>query len=88
MLYIIIGGIILFLIFARFGTEGIGCFLFLILAFVLWRIGLLPFLIRMLGSILRWIVQRIVILYYKIFGEEEGTTYFIQFIQQIGEVVT
>jgi hypothetical protein len=74
MLYII-GGIILFLIFARFGSDGIGCFFFLVLTFLLWRIGILPFIFRIIARIFQWIAVRVVYYYHKFFGEEEVVSY-------------
>lgn len=75
LLYII-GGIILFFIFARLGSGGIGCFFLLILAFVLWRIGVLSFILRIVWKVAEWIIVRIAAYYYKFFGAEESALYF------------
>lgn len=75
MLYII-GGIILFIILAVIGGEGgIGCFFFLLITFVLWRIGILGFIINIVLRVLRWIGVRLVYYYEKFFGADEGVAY-------------
>ncbi|MCU7756674.1 hypothetical protein PDQ36_30635 [Bacillus cereus] len=76
MLYIICG-IILFLIFARFGSEGIGCFFFLVISFLLWRIGGLSIIIRIILKIGGWILARIAYYYYKFFGDDASTGFIL-----------
>ncbi|KHF31916.1 hypothetical protein CM49_05840 [Paenibacillus sp. P1XP2] len=71
MLYIICG-IILLLILARFGKEGIGCFFLIVLAAILWRLGVLSFITGFLGRIFRWIFVRIIYYYDKLFGGDES----------------
>lgn len=71
MLYIICG-IILLLILARFGKEGVGCFFFIILMGILWRLGVLSLITGFLGSIFRWILVRIIYYYDKFFGGDDS----------------
>lgn len=73
MLYVIIGIIILAIVLRLTGPMGCGCFVFLVGGgFILWRIGLLGFVIRMISGFLRWLIRKIVYYYYKFFGEESS----------------
>lgn len=75
MFYIIVG-LVLLIIFAIFGgMEGIGCFFFLLIGLILWRIGLLGFVVSTVIKVVRWIILRIFIYYQKYFGTEEGALY-------------
>ena len=73
MLYVIIGIIILAIVLGLTGPMGCGCFVFLVGGgFILWRIGLLGFVIRMISGFVRWLIRKIVYYYYKFFGEESS----------------
>jgi len=75
-LFYIIIGLVLLILFAIFGgLEGIGCFFFLLIGLILWRIGLLGFVISTIIKVARWIIVRIFIYYQKYFGTEEGAFY-------------
>jgi hypothetical protein len=74
MLYIV-GAVILLIIGAMIGGEsGVGCVFFLLIAAVLWRVGVLGFIIRILMwagrivlNILKWVFQKVVYYGYKIY---------------------
>lgn len=77
MIYII-GLIVLAIIFQLiFGESGCGCLLTVIIAgvvlFVLWRFGILTFLLRIITGIVRFIFQQILKIYYKMSGEDDMT---------------
>lgn len=67
MLYIIAAIVLLLLGAIIGGEQGCGCVLFFIIAFILWRIGVLGLILRLvmwvtrgLFSVLKWIFIRIV----------------------------
>jgi len=75
----IIGAIILLLVFARLGSQGLGCLFILIVGFVLWRLGVLSFIFRIISSIFKAIMKQLAKLYYRIGGDEDtATSYLIE----------
>lgn len=73
MLYIIGGLIILLFICAKLDMSFLGCLFFIIIAFILWRIGILGFILRIVFKVIRWIFIRIVYYYDKFFGNNDVT---------------
>ncbi|WP_108671376.1 hypothetical protein [Peribacillus acanthi] len=73
MLYIIGAIIILLAGLIIAGEEGLGCAFFLIVGFILWRVGLLGIILRVLMwagrlifNVVKWILARIVYYGYRI----------------------
>ncbi|WP_042348755.1 hypothetical protein [Bacillus massiliigorillae] len=79
MLYIIIGGLIFFLMFIKLGFSAIKWFFYLLIVFILWKSGLLLLIIRLIASTLTWVVVRAIDYFDHFFGDN-GVTSFIQII--------
>lgn len=72
MIYLIIGGLILLLVFcAKFDMSFLGCLGILVIGVLLWRIGILGFILRLIFKVIRWIFIRVIYYYEKFFGSEE-----------------
>lgn len=76
-MFYIIGGIILFLIFARFGSGGIGCFFLLVISGTLWKIGVLPYIIRIMFKVGQWILVRTIYYINKFIGEDPSAGFIL-----------
>ncbi|WP_019240297.1 MULTISPECIES: hypothetical protein [Bacillus] len=88
MIFLAFIGLLLFIIFILlFGKKRIGCFIYMILGFILWKMGVLTFVATLLMNVIRWIFVLFSHLIEKLIHSGDNAASFIAMFNKISHIV-